>query len=146
MLAAGSVPRTIPGFEPGGPVITSDEVLMLTARCPARVAVIGGGAIGCEFASTFADLGARSPSSRACRRSCPAVDRRGRQRSWCAAFKKKGIDIRTGVKVTGHTPNGTAAPPCTSASDGDPLEVDAVVVSVGRRPFVRQLGLRGHRP
>lgn len=56
VLAAGSVPRTIPGFEVGGPIMTSDEVLML-ATLPARVAVIGGGAIGCEFASTFADLG-----------------------------------------------------------------------------------------
>ena len=57
VLAAGSIPRVIPGFEPTGPVMTSDEVLMLD-RIPARIAVIGGGAIGCEFASTFADLGA----------------------------------------------------------------------------------------
>ena len=57
VLAAGSVPRVIPGFEPGGPVMTSDEVLMLD-RIPARIAVIGGGAIGCEFASAFVDLGA----------------------------------------------------------------------------------------
>ena len=56
MLAAGSVPRLIPGFERGGPIMTSDEVLDLTS-VPARVVVIGGGAIGCEFASTFADLG-----------------------------------------------------------------------------------------
>src|SRR6478736_5992494 len=58
VLAAGSVPRTIPGFEPSGPVMTSDEVLMLD-YVPARVVVIGGGAIGCEFASTFADLGSQ---------------------------------------------------------------------------------------
>jgi dihydrolipoamide dehydrogenase len=44
ILAAGSVPRTIPGFEVGGPIMTSDEVLMLSTL-PARVAVIGGGAI-----------------------------------------------------------------------------------------------------
>ena len=56
VLAAGSVPRTIPGFSAGGPIMTSDEVLMLD-KIPARIAVIGGGAIGCEFASTFADLG-----------------------------------------------------------------------------------------
>src|SRR5688572_32733396 len=57
ILAAGSVPRLIPGFERGGPIMTSDEVLDLD-YVPRRVAVIGGGAIGCEFASTFADLGA----------------------------------------------------------------------------------------
>ena len=45
VLAAGSVPRTIPGFSAGGPIMTSDEVLMLD-KIPARIAVIGGGAIG----------------------------------------------------------------------------------------------------
>ena len=57
VLAAGSVPRTIPGFDiDGSLVLTSDEVLALD-ELPASVAVIGGGAIGCEFASMFADLG-----------------------------------------------------------------------------------------
>ena len=55
-LAPGSVPRMIPGFDRGGPIMSSDEVLDLD-YIPARMAVIGGGAIGCEFASTFADLG-----------------------------------------------------------------------------------------
>src|SRR5579884_1199210 len=51
ILAAGSVPRTIPGFEVDGTrVLTSDEVLMLE-KLPSRTVVIGGGAIGCEFAS-----------------------------------------------------------------------------------------------
>src|SRR5262245_60252658 len=57
ILAAGSVPRLIPGFERGGPIMTSDEILDLD-YVPGRLAVIGGGAIGCEFASAFADLGA----------------------------------------------------------------------------------------
>ena len=57
ILATGSVPRTIPGFEPDGTVVfTSDEFLDLRTL-PATAAVIGGGAIGCEFASTLADLG-----------------------------------------------------------------------------------------
>ena len=59
MLATGSVPRTIPGFDVDGRlVLTSDEVLALDAL-PASVAVIGGGAIGCEFASMFSDLGSQ---------------------------------------------------------------------------------------
>src|SRR5690606_31638983 len=57
ILAAGSVPRLIPGFERGGPIMTSDEVLDLE-YVPNRIAVIGGGVIGIEFASAFADLGA----------------------------------------------------------------------------------------
>lgn len=139
VLAAGSVPRTIPGFEPGGPIMTSDEVLMLSTL-PARVAVIGGGAIGCEFASTFADLGAQVTILEGLPKILPGCD------TDCAnvvvrSFKKKGIDIRTGVKVTGHTPNGQGG---TTVHVGDDnLEVDAVVVSVGRRPFAELLGLAG---
>ena len=57
VLAAGSVPRTIPGFDVDGElVMTSDEVLALE-ELPGSVAVIGGGAIGCEFASMLSDLG-----------------------------------------------------------------------------------------
>ena len=57
ILASGSVPRTIPGFEVDGrTVLTSDEVFELE-ELPAKVAVIGGGAIGCEFASMLSDLG-----------------------------------------------------------------------------------------
>ena len=57
ILAAGSVPRTLPGFEVDGRlVLTSDELLDLE-RLPASAVVIGGGAIGCEFASMMSDLG-----------------------------------------------------------------------------------------
>ena len=58
------------------------------------------------------------------------------------SFKKKKIDIRTGVMVTATRRTTAAARPCTSAT-GEDLEVDAVVVSVGRRPFADELGLDG---
>jgi dihydrolipoamide dehydrogenase len=59
ILAAGSVPATVPGFEVDGRlVLTSDEVLQLE-HLPQSAAVIGGGAIGCEFASMLADMGAQ---------------------------------------------------------------------------------------
>ncbi len=140
VLAAGSVPRTIPGFEVGGPVMTSDEVLMLD-RVPARTVVIGGGAIGCEFASTFADLGSKVTILEGLPKILPGLDADvanivGR------SFKKKQIDIRTGVKVTGHTPNGSGGT-TVHFGDGEGVEVDAVVVSVGRRPYADLLGLQG---
>ncbi len=132
VLAAGSVPRLIPGFEVDGSVVlTSDEVFELQAF-PSRVAVIGGGAIGCEFASMFCDLGSQVTVLEALPGILPGVDTdvvRPVQR----AFQKRGIDIRTGVKVTGHTPGSSGT---TVHLDGaDDLEVDAVVVSVGRRPL-----------
>jgi dihydrolipoamide dehydrogenase len=145
VLAAGSVPRTIPGFEVGGPVMTSDEVLMLD-RVPERVAVIGGGAIGCEFASTFADLGAQVTILEGLPKILPGLDT-DVANVVVRSFTKKGIDIKTSVKVVGHTPNGSGTTvhlePADRPGERLDLAVDAVVVSVGRRPFADLLGLDG---
>src|SRR6478672_11626813 len=140
VLAAGSVPRTIPGFEPGGPVMTSDEVLMLD-RVPERMIVVGGGAIGCEFASTFADLGSKVTILEGLPKILPGLDN-DVANVVVRAFKKRGIEIKTGVMVTGHSPSedgGTTV----HFGDDEHLEVDAVVVSVGRRPYADLLGLPG---
>jgi dihydrolipoamide dehydrogenase len=138
VLAAGSVPRVIPGFEPGGPVMTSDEVLMLD-RIPARIAVIGGGAIGCEFASAFVDLGAEVTILEGLPKILPGLDA-DLANVVVRSFGKKKIAIKTGVAVTGHKPTGSGST-VVSFGDGETLEVDAVIVSVGRRPFTDQLGL-----
>lgn len=140
ILAAGSVPRTIPGFERGGPIMTSDEVLDLD-HVPARIAVIGGGAIGCEFASTFADLGASVTLLEGLPKILPGLDA-DVARVVVKSLERKGIDIRTGVSVTGHTPN-PAGGTSVHLGDGVSIEVDAVIVSIGRRPFADTLGLAG---
>ena len=138
VLAAGSVPRVIPGFEPGGPVMTSDEVLMLE-HIPARIAVIGGGAIGCEFASTFADLGAKVTILEGLPKILPGLDA-DLANVVVRSFQKKKIDIKTGVAVKSHAPTGSGST-VVQFGEGESMEVDAVIVSVGRRPFADQLGL-----
>ena len=140
VLAAGSVPRTIPGFSAGGPIMTSDEVLMLD-KIPARIAVIGGGAIGCEFASTFADLGATVTILEGLPKILPGLDP-DVAAVVVKSFKKKNIDIRTGVKVNGHEPKASGGT-TVLFGEGERLEVDAVIVSVGRKPFTDHLGLTG---
>jgi dihydrolipoamide dehydrogenase len=140
LLASGSVPRLIPNFERGGPIMTSDEVLDLD-YVPDRVAVIGGGAIGCEFASTFADLGAEVTILEGLPKILPGLDKdvaKVVERS----FKKKKIAIRTGVMVNGHTP-GDGGGTTVHFGDDESVEVDVVVVSVGRRPYADELGLDG---
>ncbi len=140
VLAAGSVPRTIPGFSAGGPIMTSDEVLMLD-KIPARIAVIGGGAIGCEFASTFADLGSTVTILEGLPKILPGLDP-DVAAVVVKSFKKKNIDIRTGVKVNGHEPTTTGGT-TVLFGEGERLDVDAVIVSVGRKPLTDHLGLTG---
>ena len=99
------MPRTIPGFDVDGTiVVTSDEMLDIPQLPPTAV-VIGGGAIGCEFASMMADLGTKVTILEGLPKILPGVDD-DVAKVVVKAFSRKGIEIRTGVKVTGHTPEG----------------------------------------
>jgi dihydrolipoamide dehydrogenase len=132
VLAAGSVPRSLPGLEVDGHwVMTSDEFLDLK-EVPASVAVVGGGAIGCEFASLLSDLGAKVTVLEALDTILTGCDD-DIVRLVARSFKKRGIEIVTGVQVEGHTPAQDGK--LTSVRAGDQsYDVEAVVVSVGRRP------------
>ena len=142
ILATGSLPRTIPGFEVDGKfVLTSDEVLSIEAL-PATAAVIGGGAIGCEFASMMGDLGVDVTILEAMPQiltGCDADATKVVERS----FKKRGITVRTGVMVQGHVPDPSGSHTTVSFGDGESIDVEKIVMSVGRRPFADLLGLQG---
>ncbi len=142
ILAAGSQTRTIPGFEVDGKLImTSDEVLSMS-ELPESAVVIGGGAIGCEFASMMGDLGVKVTILEAMPQilaGCDSDAAKVVERS----FKKRGIVTKTGVMVKGHVPDPSGATTTVSFGDDESVTVEAVIVSVGRRPFADLLGLQG---
>ena len=142
VLATGSVPRTIPGFEVDGRfVVTSDELLSID-RLPESAVVIGGGAIGCEFASMMGDMGTKVTVLEALPKILPGCDDDAAkivERS----FAKRGITVRAGVKVHGHEPDLQRGVTTVRFGDNESVEVELVVVSVGRRPFTDGLGLDG---
>jgi dihydrolipoamide dehydrogenase len=138
ILAAGSVPRTLPGFEVDGKiVVTSDEFLDLSAL-PKRATVIGGGAIGCEFASLLSDMGTQVTILEALPAILVGCDTEVAN-VVSRSFKKRGIETRTGVNITGHTPTKNST--TIEIDGGESVETDMVVMSVGRRP--RTEGLLG---
>ncbi len=142
ILASGSQPRSIPGFEVDGKlVLTSDEVLDLE-KLPESAVVIGGGAIGCEFASMLSDLGSKVTILEALPKILPGCDADVAE-VVARSFKRRGIDIRTGVAVSGHEPSPDARSTTVFFGDGEMVTVDSVVVSVGRRPCSADLGLEG---
>jgi dihydrolipoamide dehydrogenase len=140
VLATGSVPRTIPGFEPDGvKILTSDHVLEID-KLPGSAAVIGGGAIGCEFASMLSDLGCDVTLLEALPKLLPGCDA-DVVAVVVKSFTRRGMTVRTGVTVEGHEEsNGQIT---VKLGGGESVTVDTVVVSVGRRPLTDGLGLEG---
>jgi len=137
VLAAGSVPRSLPGLEIDGRWIMSSDEFLDLKEVPSRVAVIGGGAIGCEFASLLADLGAKVTVLEALDSILTGCDE-DIVRLIARSFKKRGIEVVTGVQVEGHQPKKDGS--CTTVNAGDlTFDVDAIVVSVGRRPRTEDL-------
>ncbi len=141
IIATGSSPREFPGIPfDGVKVLSSDHVLALTT-VPARTAIIGGGAIGCEFASYLADVGSSVTVLESMPSILPGVDTEvaeivGRM------FKRRRITVRTGVTVEGaETDNESVSVRLTQDNAPLAVEVDAVVVSIGRTPNTVGCGL-----
>jgi dihydrolipoamide dehydrogenase len=138
VLATGSVPRSLPGMEADGTtILNSDHVLDLD-KLPASVAVIGGGAIGCEFASMLSDLGAEVTLLEALPKLLPGCDADVVD-VVVKSFRRRGITVRTGVTVEGHEARGGAV--AVRLGGGEAVTVDKIVLSVGRRPLTDDLGL-----
>lgn len=140
IIATGSKPKTIPGFEIDGTrVITSDEALALPA-IPQSIAIVGAGAIGVEFASLFADLGSQVTMVEALPSALPGADSEIAlvlERS----LKRRGVVVSTGSRVTGQSPidgDGTrsAFEYDDSAGEHVSIEVERILVAVGRTPVV----------
>ncbi len=140
ILATGSVPRVLDGFTVDGTgVVTSDELLSLES-VPATAVVIGGGAIGCEFASMLCDMGSAVTLLEALPRLLAGADT-DVSRQVERSFKRRGMKVHTGVSVAGNDPSGGSQ--IVRYGDGERVRAELVVVSVGRRPRTDGLGLDG---
>ena len=137
ILATGSVPRSIPGYEIDGErIVTSDQALDW-ARQPRRVAVIGAGAIGAEFASMLADVGTEVHLFEALDQIIPGMEPEA-AKALGRAFRKKKIDVRTSIQV--GTPSVSHAGVTVPVGD-ETVDVDVVLVAVGRAPVTDNIGL-----
>ena len=137
VLASGSKPRTIPGFEiDGKAIMTSDELLSIK-EVPQSVAIIGAGAIGAEFASTLNDFGSEVTLIESLPEILNGCDL-DLSKTIHRAFKKRKIKVLTGTKVLGHSKSDTGV---TIETDSGLIDVEKVVISVGRRPFADLLQL-----
>lgn len=137
VIATGARPAvpSIPGLT-DGPYLTSESVFSLV-RQPAALAILGGGAIGCELAQAFARLGTRVHLIEAAPRLLPQEDA---DASGVVARQllREGLQVRTGCRVSRVSyMTGTVVVGMATGM----LEADALLVAVGRRPSIETLGL-----
>jgi glutathione reductase (NADPH) len=136
LIATGGKPF-VPDFPGSHHAITSNEVFDLPAR-PARIVIVGGGYIACEFASIFAGLGSAVTQVYRGGQVLRGFD--DEVRSHVAdAMRGRRIDLRTMCDVDGI--DGTPGAYVVSLTDGTEVEADAVMYATGRIPSTEGLGL-----
>lgn len=136
VLATGSYPRTLPGLEIGGRVITSDEALTMS-EVPESVVIIGGSVIGVEFASVWRSFGADVTIIEGLPNLVPLEDP-ALSKLLERAFRKRKIAFKTGVKFSGVEQSDDGV--TVSLENGDELKADLLLVAVGRGPRSEGMG------
>ncbi|NGX50301.1 MAG: Dihydrolipoyl dehydrogenase [Chlamydiae bacterium] len=129
IIATGSHPIDIPAFPCDHKRILNSTSALELKELPKSIAIIGGGYIGCEFASLFAELGVKVTIIEA----LPAiVQAQGREISLAltSAFKKAAIEIRVGISVESIEERGSGL--SVNLSGGEKIEVERALVAVGR--------------
>ena len=136
VLATGSYSRSLPGLEIGGRVITSEQALELDF-VPQKVAVLGGGVIGVEFASVWKSFGSDVTIIEALPHLVPNEEE-SISKQLERAFRKRGIEYKLGVRFQGVTQHDDGV--VITLENGDTIEAELLLVAVGRGPVTANLG------
>ena len=135
IVATGSVPVDIPVAKIDGDRIVDNTGALAFSNIPKRLGVIGAGVIGLELGSVWSRLGAEVTVLEAMPEFLPPADRTI-ARDALKLFARQGLDIRMGCKVTASKATKKSVSVSYEDADGaHKLEVDKLVVAVGRRAF-----------
>ena len=122
-------------------VISSDEALVLTTA-PKSMAIVGAGAVGCEFADVFAAFGTKVTLLELLPRILPVEDEDA-SAEVARSFRKRGIEIVTGAKLQGAKIGKDSVKLAVEAGGSrQDIEVAVVLVGAGRAPNVEDIGLK----
>jgi dihydrolipoamide dehydrogenase len=141
ILATGSEARMIPGLQPDDTILTNVEILNLTS-IPKSLAVIGAGAVGVEFASIFRRFGTEVTVIEMLPRVVPVEDE-DVSKELERSFKKQKIRVETGAKAENIQKTGKGVKLTVTTREGkqEVLEVEKLLVAVGRKPNTEKIGL-----
>ena len=130
VLATGSYSRSLPGLELGGRVIDSEIALDLD-HIPKKVAVLGGGVIGVEFASVWRSFGADVTIIEALPHLIPNEEE-SLSKALERAFRKRGINYSLGVRFQSVTQDDSGV--VVTLENGKTIDAELLLVAVGRGP------------
>ena len=137
ILATGSYPRTLPGLEIDGRQIVTSEEAMKFDYVPKSVIVLGGGVIGCEFASVWNSFGSEVTIVEGLPRLV-ALEDESSSKQLERAFRKRGINFVTGVKFASATTSDAGV--TITLENGATHTADVLLVAVGRGPVTSGIG------
>ncbi len=141
IIATGSRPRSLPILKIDGDRVWSSDQAVFPNALPASLGIIGAGAIGMEFADVYNAFGTKVTVIEALPQILPLEDKD------CAAvveksYKKRGIDIMAGAKLEKAEVGKNGVKLTVAAKDGSKtVEVERVLVAVGRAPIIDDIGL-----
>lgn len=141
IIATGSRPKSLPILKLDGDRVWSSDQAVFPNALPASLGIIGAGAIGMEFADVYNAFGTKVTVIEALPQVLPLEDKD------CAAvveksYKKRGIDIYAGAKLEKAEVGKNSVKLTVAAKDGaQTIEVERVLVAVGRAPIIDDIGL-----
>lgn len=137
VLATGSYPKTLPGLEIDGVQIITSEQAMSMDRVPSSVIVLGGGVIGCEFASVWHSFGSEVTIIEGLPRLV-ALEDESSSKQLERAFRKRGIKFETGTKFASATKSANGV--TVTLENGSTFTAEVLLVAVGRGPVSANIG------
>jgi dihydrolipoyl dehydrogenase len=137
ILATGSEPKSLPGVTIDEKLVISSNGAVRQEHAPKSLVVIGAGAVGVEFADVYASYGTQVTIVEFLPRLVPIEDEEV-SAQLARSFGRRGITIKTGVKVNAVKPGG---PGMVVETDGGRFEAEQVLMAVGRGARVKGLGL-----
>ncbi len=137
VLATGSYARTLPGLEIDGKKVITSEHAIKMEYVPKSVIVLGGGVIGCEFASVWKSFGAEVTIIEGLSHLV-ALEDESSSKQLERAYRKRGINFELGVRFKSHAV--TADGVTITLEDGKTFTAEVLLVAVGRGPVSANLG------
>jgi dihydrolipoamide dehydrogenase len=137
VLATGSYPKTLPGLEIDGAAIITSEHAISMDRVPASVIVLGGGVIGCEFASVWKSFGAEVTIIEGLPHLV-ALEDESSSKLLERAFRKRGINFELGTRFKSASTDKKGV--TVTLEDGKTFTAEVLLVAVGRGPVSANLG------